>query len=835
MGLCESMRDVWRLRGSAGALRASVGAMLLGISLSQSGSLTTCAPAAAPLNLTELDYQDTIARDTGVRFMAPLVQSFLHTVQPNPFPRNLILKTIDSYPQVLSDPELIKEVLVYEVGFLVCAAIGILYIVLMPIVGFFLACCRCCGNCGGTMYQKQTSSINCRRRTLYWSTLFTTLIILAGNICMFKSNEAIKVSVDETPVQLNKTLDNIQNFLTVVPQQIHDVVNGSYKTIQKVTRNLDDIGPQLGTEIQERFKVTLDQALLPVRRLNQETRNISVELTELNSSLARLQSSTDRLQDNITDVKNRINRTLSRPNCLICQTLRPALQNLTLDISLTIPGLSTIQSAMDEVVRINLTARIQEVESYFNSIPQRVASETEDLVQKSKQLLGDIETQISQIATELPVSGLMNMRETLSNLHREINSVTAEVEKAEHIRWGVFVALCCVVLLVVVCNLLGLVLGPLGLTPSADPTKRSCTADCGGTFLMMGAGFSFLFSWLFMIVVVLLFLVGGNLYTMVCRPWNDGQLLKIIDSSDLTTQITEDLGLKTKVNFSEIYRDCEENKTVWTTFHLNEIINLEEILNVSKYTEQIKKQFENTDITLSTITLLSPEVKDQLGNLSSKVNGLDFSAIKQQINNASRINLNTTADELELAASKTDNVTGEELRNEANDLRQIQASIETTIIPQLENLNSSVKNLQSMTEKIEGTVGELLRNVGAAQDFLNTNTTQIVKTESRMFLDCQLGYFIAYADWANLTITQQVGRCQPVAGALDSVEIITCAYAVESLNAFWCSLGWCMIFFIPSIIFSIKLAKYYRRMMRSDVYDEHIVMNHIPRAHMKIT
>lgn len=52
-------------------------------------------------------------------------------------------------------------------------------------------------------------------------------------------------------------------------------------------------------------------------------------------------------------------------------------------------------------------------------------------------------------------------------------------------RWTVCVVLCCVVLLVVLCNLLGLVLGPLGLTPKADPTKRSCTSDCGGIFLIM--------------------------------------------------------------------------------------------------------------------------------------------------------------------------------------------------------------------------------------------------------------------------------------------------------------------------------------------------------------
>lgn len=70
------------------------------------------------------------------------------------------------------------QVLLYEVGFLVCAAIGIVYIILMPLVGFCLACCRCCGHCGGHMYQKQTKAVHCHRRGFYWATLLTTLVIL---------------------------------------------------------------------------------------------------------------------------------------------------------------------------------------------------------------------------------------------------------------------------------------------------------------------------------------------------------------------------------------------------------------------------------------------------------------------------------------------------------------------------------------------------------------------------------------------------------------------------------------------------------------------------------
>lgn len=39
-------------------------------------------------------------------------------------------------------------------------------------------------------------------------------------------------------------------------------------------------------------------------------------------------------------------------------------------------------------------------------------------------------------------------------------------------------------------------------------------------------------------------------------------------------------------------------------------------------------------------------------------------------------------------------------------------------------------------------------------------------------------------------------------------------------NTFWFGLGGCSILLIPSIIFSIKLAKYYRRMDTEDVFEE---------------
>ncbi|MED6266255.1 hypothetical protein CHARACLAT_000234 [Characodon lateralis] len=812
--------------------------LLLGLSLARSVSAQlTCQAAEAAQNLTQPQYNNTPNKNTNAGFLMPFVQSFLYTVQPHPFPEDLILKIIKDPQQGMSNQDQVTEILMYQVGFLVCIAIGILYIVLMPIIGFFVACCRCCGNCGGKMYQKQTSSIHCLRRTLYFSVFAITIIIFAGNICMFRSNQALKVSVNQIPSELSNALDDMHTFLKAVPQAMENVVNESYRIVQEVTRNLDDIGRQLGMKVQQRFRGTVDPALQLVRRLHQESLNTSDRLGKLNSSLVQLQSSIDRIQANLTAVRDQINQTLSEPGCTGCQNLTKDVQKLTVDTSISFPSLHDFQSALDEVIKADLQSKINEAEEFFRTIPQRLTNETNDLVQNSIKQLNDIKAQISQVSSELHLSALNDVSRNLYQVQSDINTYLLKVESADDIRWRVGVALCFVVLLVVACNILGLVLGPLGLSPKEDPTRRSCTSDCGGIFLMMGAGFSFLFSWLFMIVVLLLFLLGGNMYTLICRPWNNGLLLQFLDTSGLIPQLElgPALGLKTNINISDIYRDCEKNQPLWTTLHLHELVDLGDILNVSKYTARIREEFEKTNVTLSSVNLLSPEIKNQLINISAKATNFNSTAVIQQMNAVSSINLNTTADKIEILSQQQPTAIKAELQNEALKLRQIQADIEVTVFPQVKNLNSSIKSLQSTTEKINGTVGEVLSKVAAAQDFLNTNTTQIVKTESRRFLDCQVDYFTAYADWATIMVTQQVGRCKPVARAVDSVEVVLCVNMVESLNAFWFSLGWCLMFFIPSIIFSIKLAKYYRRMKYSDCFDNHIVMNHIPRAQIKIT
>ncbi|NXB92237.1 PRM1A protein, partial [Vidua chalybeata] len=69
-----------------------------------------------------------------------MAHGFLRLVQPNPLPIGLI-----NFGQSESEfrQEDIRELLLYELGFLVCVAIGVLLIILVPLVGCCFCCCRC--------------------------------------------------------------------------------------------------------------------------------------------------------------------------------------------------------------------------------------------------------------------------------------------------------------------------------------------------------------------------------------------------------------------------------------------------------------------------------------------------------------------------------------------------------------------------------------------------------------------------------------------------------------------------------------------------------------------
>ncbi|XP_072280924.1 prominin-1-A-like [Pyxicephalus adspersus] len=753
-------------------------------------------------NLTNPVYSPGAAPETGaMKVFSDMVHSYLDLVQRNAFPPAFLGQLLKSQQFNSFD---YKEALMYEIGYLVALAIGLLFIILMTLVGLFFACCRCCGKCGGKMYQKQTKRMTCKRRFLYFFLLIITLIILAGDICAFYSNSKTNSAVNNSFTTFNNTLDNLKTYINTVPQDVDIIVNSSSVPIDKANNSVIGIGPILGGRIKRSIELQANVTLDTVQNMVNVLNDTAKALVNVNDTFNTLNDLQSQLVKNLTDVQTAIIKTLT--DCGSPCSGAPSPNDLVIDANFNaIPDFSSQLKTINEFLNSGIDGTISDARQVLNDIPQAVTNQSKSSVQSVQNQLKNIKQKITDARSNIPIVDKLDSVNSYFNIiANEFQKYKPEVEKYEYYRWIVGICLSCIILLVVVCNLFGLLLGPWGHKSNVDPTDRSCASNSGGDFLMAGAGLSFIFAWLLMLITAILFAVGGNAYTSFCKPWGNQQLYQVVDDNVNVSKLINLNGVN--LNITNVYRDCKVNTSLWTTLNLNSMYNLDDLLNISKYTSDVNSTLENTNIKVNNISFLSPDQKNQVTSVSkSGIDTLDFSNITQQTSkNITRTNLTGFANQLKSIAAKlpSGNASKAELENEANTLLGIQASIDANLLPQVKKINISVTNLQATATKLPSSLNDTLKAIDDAQKYVDTEVVAIVKN-----------------------LTTQLARCGPVASAMDSAEVLACQYIVDTLNAFWFSIGWCTIFFLPSIILSVKLAKYYRRMKTSDVYDAPI--NHL--------
>ncbi|NXH88903.1 PRM1A protein, partial [Edolisoma coerulescens] len=363
---------------------------------------------------------------------------------------------------------------------------------------------------------------------------------------------------------------------------------------------------------------------------------------------------------------------------------------------------------------------------------------------------------------------------------------------------------------------------PLGLKEGVLPTQRSSLSDAGGNFFMAGVGFSFIFSWLLMLVVTIIFVLGGNIYMFFCESWRNQQLFQLLDTPGLIPNfnLSELLGLEgDTANFSEMYRQCQQDASLWQTLHLDQTVPLDELLNISQYTGNISTAFEKMDITLSPISLLSQSQRDLLLNASQAAQPPNFTLTLEQLDqNMTQGSLLDLAAELEQLAEKAGTDVKKDLEDNARELRELDKEMQANFSGPLRSLKENIHSVQSGAAQLEGQTTAVLDKASKTQEFLEREIPNIIKNETRAFLEQLLDFFETYISWAKSMLTEDVARCKPIAQTLDNVEVVGCDYIMDSVNAFWFSLGWCTLFLLPSIILAVRLAKFYRRMAVADVY-----------------
>ncbi|KAJ4439221.1 hypothetical protein ANN_07340 [Periplaneta americana] len=230
------------------------------------------------------------------------ISRFLSWIQPHDFPVELLRDALWSRMTVL---ELIAQSLRVEAGFVACLVIGALLAVGAPCVLLTHVCCRLLQARAWTG-QPGGCALTCRRCSLVFAVQLVLLLLAAGVVAMFVTNQQVARAVQHTPGVVHAALSDVTTFLRNSQQQLRFVV----------TKSLDRAADAASADLDVQTKLRLGSSVTWISLVN-----------------LRRKSSTLRVHNTAADCSSRIGAPdmptlISADELMAAQTADEELQHL---------------------------------------------------------------------------------------------------------------------------------------------------------------------------------------------------------------------------------------------------------------------------------------------------------------------------------------------------------------------------------------------------------------------------------------------------------------------------------------------------------------------------
>ncbi|KFO25783.1 Prominin-1 [Fukomys damarensis] len=796
-----------------------------------------------------------------------MVRSFVHVVQPYNFPEDIVRKIIQKKFEPSADYDKVAS---YEVGIIICAVLGLLFVILMPVVGYFFCLCRCCNKCGGEMHQRQKHSGPFRRKYFALSLLAISVIISIGILFGFLASLQVRTWIQRTQNLADSNLKDLRTLLNQTPKQIDYILAQFNTTKDKGFSDLDNINKLLGGKIHDRLRPKVIPVLDEIKAMVTAVRETKEALEGVDSSVQSLRQGSQQLNSSLTSVKNDMENTLQDNECFVepgqqtCESIRGTLGQLE-----SSPGLGQLPSVdpelknIDNILANDLEGLANQGYAAFDDIPEKVKNQTEAVIQDVKNVLNGISSNINSLTKQIPIQDtLSNFTGYINDTESYIHQTLPKLEDYDSYWWLGSLITCFLLSLTVVFFYLGVLCGVCGYDKRATPTSRGCVSNTGGVFLMVNllgppapprspfpaseaapVPFSTtvgmqghvgpfqtlqgpLPAWsLYLLFLSQRGLVLSRTEQQVEQALASGVGLAFLFCWLLMTLVvlTFVVGVNMEKLVCEPYANRKLFQVLDTPFLLNE--EWEYYLsglvlkkpNVKLTFEQVYSDCKNdkgiyTSLKLENRFNISEEldIQEHTGNILSEFENLNV--------NLDNIVLLDAEGRKNLQAFATSGI--QDIDYDTF-LAQPPGNVKDGLRTHAQTLrgihHQQVLPMEQSLEK----VNKVLVSLDSAQNFVANNISSIIVDETKKYGQIILGHFERYLQWVKDAVTKKMVSCKPVANALDSaINVVLCGYIVHPLNLFWFGIGQATTLLLPAVIFAVKLAKYYRRMDSEDVYDD---------------
>nr|CAD7573327.1 unnamed protein product [Timema californicum] len=322
-----------------------------------------------------------------------------------------------------------KPILSHYAGVVGVTAVGLLFAVLLPLVGLFVCCCRCAGRCGARSQPFEKKRDPCWRITLGIFLSAITIVILFGVVCAFVTNQYMEDGIKQLPSRLRTGLSDTDLYLDNTNKEFTNLLVTNYEELQSTLITvLNNAGKTVQAQLKEASNATI---LTNLTNLVDTLNIIKDDMSNISYYVATLQSNTAELNSTLGGVKSELERILAQCQVLSdCRQLLDKAKNLSAanfdEVSRQIGTLNTwgtgqrLPSINNSLVIVNdlfsnengpgLVDSIKNSQTDFEDLQKQVQEHIDDKIPEIKNTMSQAGNSIKVIADK--ISSVLNTTRT---------------------------------------------------------------------------------------------------------------------------------------------------------------------------------------------------------------------------------------------------------------------------------------------------------------------------------------------------------------------------------------------------------------------------------------
>ena len=642
--------------------------------------------------------------------------------------------------------------------------------------------------------------------------------------------------------------DDSSLYLDNTGIEIHNLLVTNFEELEKVlNQTLDEGGPILKRKLAHITNaVAIDNITDIVSRLG----NVRSHLKEINKITNVLQVNVKQLKQGLEDRRTKLKRALRLCNSnKACQNF---LKEYTIDKDLAVaanfenlpfelPDVNLLMRDINELLNNNIMEKVEVGKEQLDNVKIAIENSIVGIRPKIKKEIRTMGRQLSDKAADIQ-RVLNEFDSTMGRINREIPKVKPDLNEYSNYIYYIGLGMSCLVLLILCCYVFGLFYGFCGKRPGNVYGDDCCNRGTGANWLLAAVYLTFLFSIVLLSVTTIQFLIGSTADKVACNSLmnpNDSEIFQLLDKKVIQplmqNQFEHQASEKTRdrvsspietalkdMSLTEVINSCHQNETMYKILRMDSIYNVEELrdwkttYNVGSYLSNLKNKIRSDDI--NNIQILSPQAQRNLEELAqSQISDLNFTQythlIQEQITSIElgsfTARLNQIRDRLPPGSQASTLIANEALYLKGMEALVVEMKLAT------KQLQSKILELEKDATFDQSTMrealGALIQQASKATRELKQGGTELIDTLANRYVNETVGLIDAYVERVINYTTNYVGKCHPISRSYNATVVALCREVVDPFNGFWASIGWCYLFYLPSIALAISLISLYRK------------------------